>query len=243
MTRGSVSRLGSCAGSRPPSAGNARETHFFAASSESFSRAAFCLPLVTQLRRLDCPMMARRRRDDVLEEIVAARVIERPREWMPRSASAAWCLSYRARRRRASTDRPSGSAFHSRDSKTRSKTPLHARGVQRSDNTIPFMLLFFFRGKKNWTGRGEYGVRGADSESAPSRVLGYNDMGCPKPSWASAARSSAHSEKRSAFFFAARNFLGINILKCRPQASSLQRSTDVNASKIPAQPSQSGRSS
>ena len=76
---------------------------------------------------------------------------------MPRSASAAWCLNYRARRRRASTDRPSGSAFHSRDSKTRSKTPLHARGVQRSDNTIPFMLLFFFRGKKNWTGRGDYG--------------------------------------------------------------------------------------
>ena len=154
MTRGSVSRPRSRAGSRPPSAGNARETHFFAASSESFSGAAFCLPLVTQLRRLDCPMLARRRRDDVLEEFVAARVCERSREWTPRSACAAWCLNYRARRRRASTDRPSGSAFHSRDSKTRSKTPLHARGVQRSDNTIPFMLLFFFRGKKNWTGRG-----------------------------------------------------------------------------------------
>ena len=99
-------------------------------------------------------MLARRRRDDVREEFVAARVFERSREWTPRSACAAWCLNYRARRRRASTDRPSGSAFHSRDSKTRSKTPLHARGVQRSDNTIPFMLLFFFRGKKNWSCRG-----------------------------------------------------------------------------------------
>lgn len=160
-------------------------------------------------------------------------MFERPREWMPRSASAAWCLNYRARRRRASTDRPSGSAFHSRDSKTRSKTPLHARGVQRSDSTIPFMLLFFFRGKKKVDGsRGVQGPR-CRLASAPWRILGYADLGCPEPSWASASRLSAHSEKRSAFF-SARNFLGIDFLKCRPRASSLRRSTDVNASKIPA---------
>lgn len=29
--------------------------------------------------------------------------------------------------------------------------------------------------------------------SATRRVLGYDDMGCPKPSWASASRLSAHS--------------------------------------------------